>query len=111
MIAINQKNAVKAACIGGCVYWIVICLSLFLDLVTHADAKSGVFGLMLFSSTFIGAAFYSMIIWTMLRRADGQNVPLSWSWPDAILGLSPVPFIVFLAAAIIREVANNWTAY
>ncbi len=111
MVTINQKNAVKTACIGGCAYWIVICLSLFWDLVTHADAKSGVFGLMLILSTFIGAAFYSMIILTILRRVDGQNVPLSWSWPDAILGLSPVPFIVFCAAAIIREVATNWTAY
>jgi len=107
MVTIDQKNAVKAACIGGCIYWIVICLSIFTDLVTRANAKSGVFGMALVLSTFIGVAFYSMIIWTMFRRIDGQNVPQSWSWPDVIIGFSPVPFIVFWAVAIIREIANG----
>ena len=107
MVTINQKNAVKTACIGGCIYWIVISLSILTDLVTHADAKSGVFGMALILSTFTGAAFYSMMIWTMLRRVDGQNIPKSWSWLDAIIGFSPVPFIVFWVAVIIRAAANN----
>jgi glucan phosphoethanolaminetransferase (alkaline phosphatase superfamily) len=107
MVTINQKNAVKTACVGGCIYWIVIGLSIFTDLVTRANAKSGLFGMALILSTFTGVAFYSMIIWTMSRRVDDQNVPRSWSWSDAIIGFSPVPFIVFWVAVIIREAASN----
>jgi len=107
MVTVNQKNAVKAACIGGCIYWIVISLSIITDHVTRADAKSGLFGMALILSTFTGAAFYSMIIWTLFRRGDGQKVPQSWPWPYAVVGFSPVPFIVFWVAVIIRHVANN----
>ena len=97
----------KAACVGGCTYWIVICLSLFFDTVTRADSKSGSFGLVLIFSTFIGAAFYTMIFWTMVKPSNRQSVAESWSWSDAVLGFSPVPFILFWAALMFIKVAND----
>lgn len=104
---INRNNAVNAACIGGCVYWIVIGLSLFADIVTRAGPKDGTLDLVLIFSTFIGAAFYSMIIWTLLRPVERQGPSRPWSWTDAILGFSPLPFILFWAALMIHKVAND----
>jgi hypothetical protein len=66
-----------------------------------------VFGMALVLSTFTGAAFYSMIFWTMFRHVDGGKSPKSWSCSDAIIGFSPVPLIVFWLTVIIREAAYH----
>lgn len=98
---------VKAAYVGECIYWIVICLALFVQIVTVSDSKLGVIGLTLIFSTFIGAGFYSMVLWTILKPNSERLAPRSWSLVDAILGFSPVPFILFWAAVMIDKVAND----
>ncbi len=104
---INRNNAINAACIGGCVYWIILFLSLFFDIVTHADPEDGTLILVLIFSTFIGAAFYSMIVWTLLKPVEVQVPSKHWTWADAILGFSPLPIILFLAAVMILKVATD----
>lgn len=104
---INRNNAIRVACTGGCVYWIMICLSLFTDIVTRAGPKEGALGPMLIVSTFSGAAFYLMIIWTLLRSGAGSRALSPWSWTDVILGFSPLPVILFWAVVVIREMAKN----
>jgi len=107
MMTINRNNAVKAACVGGCCYWIAICLSLFFELVTRDDPKMFCFQIVLIFTTWIGAAFYTMIIWTMLRPVNSQSTPNPWSWTDAILGFSPVPFILYWAVLMIHKVVTD----
>lgn len=104
---INRENVVEAACVGGCIYWIVICLALFVHIVTVSYSKSGVIELTLIFSTFIGAGFYSMVFWTILKPNSERLAPRSWSLVDAIVGFSPVLFILFWAAVMIHKVAND----
>jgi hypothetical protein len=85
----------------------VICLSLFMDILTQADLKTGSIGLVLIFSTYIGAAFYIMIFWTMLKPSTRQLSAEHCSWTDMLLGFSPVPHILFWATLMIIKVAND----
>jgi hypothetical protein len=104
---INQKNAVNVACVGGCIYWIAIFLSLFVDLVTQSSAKDNVTVYTVIFSTFAGAAFYAMIIWAMFVPSSEREVTKKWLVADAILGFSPLPFIFYGVAVIMHKIVTQ----
>lgn len=78
-----------------------------MESVCQTNSKAGWLDVVLVFSTFIGAAFYAMIIWSMLKPSDRQQTIESWSWFYALFGFSPVPFILFSATLMIIKVAND----
>lgn len=104
---INQKNAVNVACIGGCIYWIAIFLSLFVDLVTQSSGKDCVTVYTVIFSSFAGAAFYAMILWAMFAPSNEREDTRKWLLSDAILGFSPLPFIIFWAAVMLHKIITQ----
>jgi hypothetical protein len=104
---INQKNVVNVACVGGCIYWIAIFLSMFVDLVTQSSAKDHVTVYTVIFSTFAGAAFYAMIIWAMIAPSSERDVTKKWLVADAILGFSPLPFIILWVAVIMHKIVTQ----
>ena len=106
MIIINRNNAMKAACFGGCVYWILIFVALSVDLLTASNSKAGMIHFAVIFSTFVGVAFYTMIFWTMLKPIDEPRIPLKWTLGEAILGFSPVPLILLGALVILEKLVS-----
>jgi hypothetical protein len=100
-MTIHRNNCIHAASIGGCVWWIIICLALFHDTVTQAGPKDGVLGMVLYFAAFIGAAFYTMIWITSLRQSSLPAPSRRWTWGDVLIGFSPVPVILVLVAMMV----------
>ncbi|MFT3991021.1 MAG: hypothetical protein QM680_06380 [Luteolibacter sp.] len=106
-MTINRNNALKVASVGGFIYWMVILLAFVGDIVTNADSKSGFIRPAMIFMTFIGAGFYSMLLATFLKPIKEKQPLKEWSEFDMLIGLSPVPIILFSAVSMVEKIVSE----